>query len=383
MNHSTQPSARNNTVVIDRRSWLKSAGLLVGASALSGGISSAQQSAATGGPGPAATDGLRRRMVGYMLAHEQFPVPELVRLGELAEKNGFDLLATSDHFQPWQTNEGHAGEAWVTMGALTQRTKSIWIGPTVTCPTFRYSPAVVAECFVSLSLLAPGRIFLGIGSGEALNEQAATGTWPKWQERSERFIEAAQIIRDLWTGKSVSHKGTYYNVNAKLYDPPAKPIPLLMAGNGPKAMHRAGQYGDGLITDPKTWKQHKSEFEAGARAAGKDLSQMPVLVEQYVVVGDKRDAEGAAEKWRFGPKAFKTYYNVRDPEEIQKEADRQVPLEQVYSEWPISTDPNVHLKKITELFDSGVTIVNIHSGQEDQERVIQFYGKEVVPKLRR
>ena len=159
-------------------------------------------------------------MVGFMLAHEQFPVPELVELGVAAEQAGFDLLATSDHLQPWQANERHAGQAWITMAALGQRTRRVWIGPTVTCPTFRYSPAVVAEAFASLNLLYPGRIFLGLGSGEALNEQAATGSWPKWPERSERLVEATEIIRKMWTGKQIVHTGKYYNVNAKLYDPP-------------------------------------------------------------------------------------------------------------------------------------------------------------------
>lgn len=324
---------------------------------------------------------LQQKTIGFMLAHEQFPVTKLLALGEAAERAGFGLLATSDHFQPWQDNEGHAGEAWVTMAALGQRTNKVWIGPTVTCPTFRYNPAVVAEAFASLSLLTPGRIFLGIGSGEALNEKAAVGTWPNWQERSDRFIEAAELIRKLWEGNPVSHQGRFYNVNAKLYDPPPCPIPLLMAANGPKAMRRAGQYGDGLITDPKTWKQHKSEFEAGARTAGKNPAQMPVLVEQYVIVGDRQDAQKAAELWRFGPNAFKTYYNVRDPKEIQQRAQAELPLEKVYSDWPTGTDANIHLKAIQELFDSGVTIANIHSGQPDQERVIEFYGKEVLPKL--
>lgn len=268
------------------------------------------------------------------------------------------------------------------MAALGQRTKKAWIGSTVTCPTFRYNPAVVAEAFASLSLLYPRRIFLGIGSGEALNEKAAVGSWPNWQERSDRLIEATSLIRDLWRGGPVTHQGRFYSVTATLYDPPTKTIPLLMAANGPKAMRRAGQYGDGLVTDPKTWKQHKTEFEAGARAAGKDPSQMPVLVEQYAVVGNRQDAEKAAEFWRFGPKAFKTYYNIRDPKDIREHADTEVPLEKVYSEWPIGTDPNVHLKVINELFDSGATIVNIHSGQPEQERVIEFYGKEVLPKLR-
>lgn len=322
-----------------------------------------------------------RNMIGFMLPHEQFPVSKLVDYGVAAERAGFDLLATSDHLQPWQANEGHSGQAWVTMAAIGQRTKHVWIGPAVTCPTFRYNPAVVAEGFASLNLLTPGRIFLGIGSGEAINEEAATGSWPQWDERSERFIEAAEIIRKMWSGQVLAHKGRYYSVNAKLYDPPASPIPLLMAANGPKAMRRAGQYGDGLITDPKTWKQHKSEFEAGARAAGKDPSRMPVLVEQYVVFGSKQDAEQAAELWRFGPKAFKKYYNVPDPQEIQREADREIPLQQVYADWPVSTDPSVHLKAIHELFQSGATIVNIHSGQRDLQPVIDFYGREVLPRI--
>ena len=257
------------------------------------------------------------------------------------------------------------------------------MGPTVTCPTFRYHPAVVAEAFATLSLLTPGRVFLGVGSGEALNEEAATGSWPEWEERSEKLIEATELIRKLWRGQPVSHAGKHYTVKAKLYDPPAESIPLLMAANGPKAMRRAGQYGDGLVTDPETWKAHKSEFEKGAKAAGKDPGQMPVLVEQYVVVGGEKEAKTAAELWRFGPKAFESYYDIRDPEIIQERADAEVTLEKVYGDWPVSTDPQVHLKKVGELFDSGVTIVNIHSGQADQERVIEFYGREVLPKLKK
>lgn len=374
---------------LNRRSLLKTAGVLAGASALIGNfseVSSASISAPSSGAQSIASNGtppITHRMIGFMLPHEQFTVPELVELGASAEQAGFDLLATSDHFQPWQSNEGHSGEAWVTLGALGQRTNRVWMGPTVTCPTFRYNPGVVAEAFASLSLLYPGRIFLGIGSGEALNEQAATGEWPKWQERSERLIEATDVIRQLWRGQQMRHQGKYYNVNARLYDPPAKPIPLLMAANGPKAMRRAGQHADGLITDPKTWKEHKPEFEAGARAAGKDPARMPVLVEQYVVVGDQKDAERAAELWRFGPKAFKTYYNIRDPQAIQQHADSEVPLTKVYEDWPVSRDPGVHLKTINDLFSSGATIVNIHTGQADQKRVIEFYGKEVLPKVQR
>ncbi len=323
------------------------------------------------------------RQVGFQLAHEQFPVPELVELGVAAEQAGFDLLAVSDHLQPWQSNEGHAGQAWITMSAIGQRTKRIRMGTTVTCPTFRYNPAVVAEGFASLSLLYPDRIFLGIGSGEALNEEAAVGFWPKWPERSERLVEAAEVIRQLWGGQQIAHNGKYYKVNARLYDPPAKPIPLMMAGNGPKAMRRCGQHGDGLITDPKTWKEHKSEFQKGAADAGKDLSKMPVFIEQYVVVGGQQELREAAELWRFGPKAWNPYFDIRDPKTIQERAEAEVPLEKVSEGWPVGTDPETHLKVVRELFDSGATEVHIHSGQRDQKKVIEFYGREVLPRLRK
>ena len=367
----------------ERRSLLKSSAMLLGASVLSRNAGAMISASSSSQSSSVKNTPFNHRMIGYMLAHEQFPVPQLVDIGVACEAAGFDLLAASDHFQPWQSNEGHAGEAWVTFGALGQRTKRIWMGTTVTCPTFRYNPGVVAEAFASLGLLTPGRIFLGVGSGEALNEQAATGVWPKWQERSERLVEATDVIRQLWTGKQISHEGKYYNVHARLYDPPPQPIPLLMAANGPKAMRRAGQYADGLITDPKTWKQHKTEFEAGAKAAGKDPGKMPVLVEQYVVVGGEKDARQAAELWRFGPKAFTEYYNVRDPQTIEQRADAELPLDKVYADWPVSTDPQAHLKTINELFDSGASIVNIHCAQPDQKNVIEFYGKEVIPQLKR
>lgn len=366
-----------------RRILLKS-----GALAMMGGLlsnkSSGQTSSNQQGPHSTAPNfaALHKGQIGFQLAHEQFTVPELVELGVAAEKAGFDLLANSDHLQPWQANEGHAGLAWVTMSAIGQRTRHIWMGTTVTCPAYRYNPAVVAEAFASLSLLYPGRIFLGLGSGEALNENAATGYWPKWTERSERLIECAEIIRKLWTGEQIEHKGKFYNVNARLYDPPKKPIPLLMAGNGPKAMKRAGMYADGLITDPKTWKEHKTEFETGAKEAGKEISKMPVFIEQYAVVGGETELKEAAEYWHFGPKAWNPYYDIRDPKEIQRRAKAEIPLEKVSEGWPVGTDPAAHIKTLKDLFASGATQVHIHSGQKDQQRVIDFYGKEVLPKMK-
>jgi TAT-translocated FGD2 family F420-dependent dehydrogenase len=371
----------NKGNLLDRRFLLKSAGAFLGLSGIFKSMAMKTPDQTQSSRPPAAFGS--KHAVGFMLAHEQFTLPQLVEFGAAAEQAGFDFAATSDHLQPWQTNEGHAGMCWITMSALGQKTSRLHMGTTVTCPTFRYNPAVVAQAFASLDALYPGRIFLGVGSGEAINEETAVGSWPKWDERSERLIEATEMIRRLWKGEQVNHSGKYYKIDLHLWDLPKVPPPLLMAANGPKAMRRAGHYADGLVTDPKTWKQHKAEFEGGAKEAGKDPKQVPVLIEQYVVVGDKKDAEQAAELWRFGPKAFKTYYNIPSPQTIQDRAKKEIQMEQVYSEWPVSTDPGVHLKKLTELFDSGATMVNIHSGQHDQRRAIEFYGQHVLPQLRR
>lgn len=326
---------------------------------------------------------LRKGMLGFMLAHEQFRVPQLIELGIAAERAGFDLLATSDHFQPWQANEGHSGAAAVTLAAIAQQTRHVWMGPTVTCPILRYHPAIVAETFASLSHIAPGRIFLGVGSGEALNERAATGAWPNWRERWDRLIEACSLIRQLWSGQPVQHQGQYYDVDARLYDAPRQPIPLLMAANGPQAMRLAGEHGDGLITDPQTWKNHRDKFEEGVQAAGKELADMHVLIEHYVIVGDKKEAEAAAQLWRFAPRAFEGYHDIADPATIERRATAEVPLADVYADWSIGTTAAPHVDAIESLFDSGATIVNVHSGQSDQQRVIDFYGSEILPTVQR
>jgi F420-dependent hydroxymycolic acid dehydrogenase len=329
-----------------------------------------------------ASDFPSRRMLGYMLAHEQFTVPQLATIGSRAAEAGFGLLATSDHFQPWQANEAHSGEAWVTLGALGDRVRPAWIGTTVTCPTLRYHPSVVAEAFATLAQLYPGRVFLGVGSGEALNEQVATGVWPDWAERWERLAEAIGIIRALWTGKPVAHVGRYYKVTGKLYDPPPKPIPILCAANGKKSMRLAAEHGDGLITDPASWQQFKPEWEAGARDAGKDAAAMPVLVEHFVVVGEKDEARDAAALWRFLPKAFKGYHAIGEPAEIERRANAEVSLDKVIADWSVGSDPQIHIDAIKKLFASGATIVNIHSGQRDQQKVLDFYGREVLPVFR-
>ncbi len=328
---------------------------------------------------------LNKGMVGFVLSHEQFAVPELVELGAASSEVGFDAVWDSDHFQPWQDNQGHAGFAWVTLAAVSQRAKGIVAGTGVTCPTYRYNPAIVAQAFASLSLLYPGKLFLGVGTGEALNEQPSGGGWGDYDERAERLVEAIGLIRRLWTGEIVDHVGKYYTVeDAKLYDVPSPLVPIYIAASGEHSLSLAGEHGDGLITDSKTLldPELRAAFERGARKAGKDPRTMPIIVEHWMVVGDEEEAKGVAPLWRFIPKAWEKYVDIPDPREIQRQAEQEVRLEEVYKDWVVSTDPQTHVDGLQKLFDNGATLVMVHSAQPDQKAVIDFWGKEVLPKLR-
>ena len=273
----------------------------------------------------------------------------------------------------------------MTLAALGQQV-GIPFGTGVTCPSFRYHPAVVAQAFASLGVLYPGRVFLGLGTGEALNEQAVTSEWGDFSEREERFIEAIQVIRQLFTGEWTTFKGDYYEVGpAKLYDLPDQPVPLYLAAEGPKAMHNAGRYGDGLISNGETIVQPemRKSFEEGAREAGKDPAAMTKHAEIFVYVGDRAAAEPASRLWRFLPKAWKEFVNDPDPRDIEKAALATITADEVMQKWVVSPDPHAHIQKLQELIDGGVTHFYVHLGNDDQQSAIQFYAEQVLPKVKR
>ena len=322
-------------------------------------------------------------VVGLSLLHEQFPLPQLVEFGVQAEQAGFAAVWADDHFEPWQDNLGHCGLAWVTLAALGQRTQRLLLGTGVTCPSYRYRPQIVAQAFASLGLLYPGRVFLGVGAGEAVNELPGGGGWGAYQERVARLEEAVMLIRRLWTGEWVSHQGRYYPVEqARLYDVPSPPVPIYVAASGPKSMAMAGKIGDGLIsfTEQASQPELRQAFEQGARAAGKQPASMPILVAHSVVVGDRQEAERWAPLLRFSPRSA-SYLNDPDPRSIQCRAEQEVPLEQVSSTWVVSQDPQVHLQALEKLIAGGVTHIFLHCPQQDQAKVITFYGEQVLPRL--
>jgi TAT-translocated FGD2 family F420-dependent dehydrogenase len=322
--------------------------------------------------------------IGFVLSDEQFIASDLVEYGVAAEQAGFDMVWNSDHFHPWQDNQGHSGFAWVILAALGQRTDGITMGTGVTCPTYRYNPVTVAHAFASLGVLYPGRIFLGVGTGEAVNEWPAGARWSSYDERSDRLAEAVMLIRQLWRGDWVTYQGDYFQVSeAKLYDPPPQMIPIYIAAAGEKSMNLAGLHGDGLITDLKTLQKPESmnAYRQGAEAGGKNADDMPILVENWVCVGDRDEALQAAKKWRFIPKSFEKYVNNPDPRAIQRDAEQNIPLEQAIEDWVIGGDPDIHIQGIQKLVDNGVTHIFVHSAQEDQHRVIDFYAREVLPHI--
>jgi F420-dependent hydroxymycolic acid dehydrogenase len=330
---------------------------------------------------PAASE---HRKLGFVLSHEQASTAELVELAASAEQAGFGHLWASDHLQPWQDNQGHADFPWITLGLVSQRTRTARIGTGVTCPTYRHHPSEVAQAFGTLAELAPGRVFLGVGTGEAVNELAGTGQFGGYPERHDRLVEALELIRQLWHGDRVSFRGRYFQTEQlKLYPPPDTAPPIYVAAGGPRSAELAGRHGDGWVTtggriDPDV----RSGFENSARAAGKDPARMAVLVENFVVVGEPSDAADAAQRWRFlsAPGTDQLLYQP-NPVTIEQRAG-QVPLAGVPTSWTVSPDPAAHIDAARRLLDAGATPF-IHAVQSDPRRVIDFYAQHVLPALGR
>ncbi|UMB70392.1 F420-dependent hydroxymycolic acid dehydrogenase [Mycobacterium paraterrae] len=345
---------------------------LLAAGASAAGIASACTSKREGPPPPTGP------AVGYVLSHEQFTTTQLVDQAQAAERAGFRYLWASDHLQPWQDNEGHSMFPWITLALVGQHT-NVPFGTGVTCPIYRYHPATVAQAFASLAALYPGRVFLGVGTGERLNEQAATTQFGPYRERHDRLIEAIQLIRQLWGGQRMSFQGSYFQTNQlKLYDLPPTTPPILVAAGGPKSARLAGRYGDGWITEAGDVRNPKlvTAFNAGAHEAGRDPATMTKRAEMFAVVGDHNDITQGAELWRFTAGAV----DQPNPVGIQQAAQTN-PLDKVIKGWTTGTDPATHVKAVQDVLDAGATPF-VHFAQRDPLTAIEFYRTAVLPRLR-
>ena len=327
--------------------------------------------------------------IGYKASAEQFGPGELLRFSVLAEQYGFDSVFISDHFQPFRHTGGHAPFSLAWMGALGASTSRIQIGTSVLTPTFRYHPSIIAHAFGTLGTMFPGRIILGIGTGESLNEVPATGMrWPEPKERSARLREAIRLIRQLWMEERVSFQGDYYRTEkATVYDRPEQMVPIYVAGAGPLIAKHAGSVADGFIcTSGKAPELYTGtllpNLRAGIEAAKRDPASVDLMIELKVSFDTDIDrALKDTRHWAALALSPEEKMSVEDPLEMESLAD-SLSAERAAKRWIVSTDPDEHVEKIAFYVGLGFRHLVFHAPGPDQERFLRLYSEQVLPRLR-
>ena len=328
--------------------------------------------------------------IGYKASAEQFGPRELLEYAVRAEEVGLDSVMISDHFLPWRHEGGHAPFSLSWMAAVGERTKRVLLGTSVLTPTFRYNPAVVAQAFATMGLLYPGRVMLGVGTGEALNEIAVSGMkWPDFKERLAQLREAVTLIRKLWAGESVSFDGEFYHtVEAKIYDRPEVAVPIYVAAGGPVAARYAGRTADGLIcTSGKGMDLYTDSLlpamHDGAQQAGREESAIDRMLE--VKLSYDRDPARALENTRFWAPLSLTAeqkHTVSTAVEMERLCD-ELPIEQVARRWIVASEPGEAVEQIRPYVDAGFGHLVIHGPGHDQERFLTQFAGDVLPMLRK
>lgn len=326
--------------------------------------------------------------IGYKASAEQFTPRDLLDFSCLAEESGFDSVFISDHFQPWRHAGGHAPFSLAWLGALGASTSRILMGTSVLTPTFRYHPSIVAQAFATLGVLFPDRIILGIGSGESLNETPSSGmAWPEPKERTARFKESVDLMKQLWSEDRVSFHGQYYKTeNATIYDRPEKPVPIYVAAAGPVVAKFAGERAEGFIcTSGKSMDLYKDTLlpnvDAGLAQAGRAHDSIDRMIEMKVSFDT--DKERALEDTRYwGALALspEEKMNTEDPLVMERLADA-LPIERTAKRWIVSSDPEEHVEAIRPYFELGFHHLVFHAPGPDQPRFLQLYSEQVLPLL--
>jgi len=315
--------------------------------------------------------------IGYFLSSEEFGPCELVRQARMAEEAGFHGLWISDHFHPWNDEQGHSPFVWAVIGAVAQATSSMKVTTAVTCPTIRVHPAIVAQAAATSAVLLEGRFTLGLGTGEALNEHILGDRWPQVDERLEMLEEAVSVIRNLWQGGMQSHRGRHYRVeNARIYDLPGRIPPILISGFGPKATSLAARIGDGFCTvgpDREAVEQFRSEAER---------DDVLVAGGMKVCWGEDEAAARAT--------AYRLWPNEHLPGELAQilptpahfeQASELVNEDMVAEDVPCGPDLDRHLEAIKAYEDAGFDELYIQQIVPDQERFFDAYANEVLPRF--
>jgi coenzyme F420-dependent glucose-6-phosphate dehydrogenase len=328
--------------------------------------------------------------LGYKASAEQFGPNELLEYAVLAEQTGLDSVWISDHFQPFRHHGGHAPFSLAWLGALGASTQRIIMGTSVLTPTFRYQPSIIAHAFATLGSMFPKRLVLGVGTGESLNEVPASGMhWPEQKERTARFREALSLIRDLWSEERVSFAGQFYKTErATIYDKPAEPVPIFIAGAGPFMAKLAGQEADGFIcTSGKKWDLYTQTLlpnvQAGLEASGRAGSDKYERMIEMKVSFDT-DRRRALEDTRFWAALALTpdeKVNVDDPLQMERLADA-LSVERAASRWIVSDDPEEMADKIGAYVALGFNHLVFHAPGADQARFLRSFAEQVAPRLR-
>jgi coenzyme F420-dependent glucose-6-phosphate dehydrogenase len=324
--------------------------------------------------------------LGYKASNEQFGPVELLDFVKHAEERGFELSGVSDHLQPWRHHGGHAPAVLPWLGAAAVATSRLVLGTSVLTPTMRYHPAIVAQAFATLGCLAPGRIFLGVGTGEAMNETPITGgEFPGRKERRLKMAEAIQVMKKLWAEERVDFEGEYYKLRrATIYDKPDTPVPIYVAASGPLAAKLAGRVGDGFICtsgkDPQLYVDLLENVKQGAEKAGRDFESINRMIEIKVSYDrDPEAAERATHWWAALALTPVEKEGVEDPVEMERLADNA--LDRAHTRFIVSADPQEVADKIQPYIDLGFSELIFHFPGNDQRRYIDEFASDVFPLL--
>jgi coenzyme F420-dependent glucose-6-phosphate dehydrogenase len=319
----------------------------------------------------------------WLCSHESYQPEDLVTQAVAAEEAGFDAVLGSDHFHPWVDDTSAAGFVWSWLGAAAQATTNVLFGTAVTCPLFHYHPALVAQMAATTDRLSGGRLFLGVGTGEALNERPLGFPFPGYAERQARMQEALEIMHRMFQGEKLTFDGTYYQTTtAKLYSPPVGDLPVCMAAGGPKSAEFAGTYADGLITSVKnpadTIEKVIAPYRAAATKAGK---KHQVLATRWTVLAGTEDEAWTALSSMRGLRA-PGRLEATDPAELRARAD-EMDRAEVLGSYTVVPDAAGLIEAYRPLVtDVGADIVSIQVMCGDPMAAIEVIGKEVLPALR-
>jgi coenzyme F420-dependent glucose-6-phosphate dehydrogenase len=325
--------------------------------------------------------------IGYKASAEQFAPRELLDFSKEAERLGFETVAVSDHFQPWRHHTGHAPNAVAWLGALGEATERVAMATSVLTPTMRYHPSIVAQSFATLACLNPGRVILGVGTGEAMNETPATGAeWPGAKERRRRMAEAIKLIRRLWTEERVTFEGEYYRTDrATIYDRPDELVPIYVAASGPLAAKLAGRVGDGFICTsgkkPDLYEELLDNVRGGAEAAGRDYD----AIDRYIEVKVSYDREieyarTACHWWAALALSPDEKSGVEDPLEMERLADAA--LDRAHTRFIVTDDPEACVEQIRRYVELGFNHLVFHAPGADQRRFLNQFSADVLPLVR-